>query len=424
MTAAPRLVRPRGGVAALAALRLAVARRGRAWVLWQAGLTAAGAVCVWMVASAAVRWALDTAEWSAVSANLRLFAVGAFPPEQAWRAGAVLAMVAFGIGLGASTWGGAARDLARLTLVGLVGLAALPALAPLVHGAGNGELAGLLAAFRGATAWAVAGLAACGTGWAAGRGLARRVGGRAAARATRAAWLLALPAAGVVLRGSGAAVVPPDQWGGLLLTATLTLAALVLAFPLGVILAIGRRDGLPLVRWLCVAVIEGVRGVPLVTVLYMASLLVPLVLPDGIRPGDVWRAIAGLAVFTAAYVAEDVRGGLAAVGAGQYEAARALGLGPVGTYRRVVLPQALRAVVPAMVGQLISLFKNTALAIILGLRELLGIARAVSNQPEFIGTFRETLVFIAAVFFVISYAMSRSSRRIERRLRADAGGTA
>lgn len=149
MTAAPRLVRPRGGVAALAALRLAVARRGRAWVLWQAGLTAAGAVCVWMVASAAVRWALDTAEWSAVSANLRLFAVGAFPPEQAWRAGAVLAMVAFGIGLGASTWGGAARDLARLTLVGLVGLAALPALAPLVHGAGNGELAGLLAAFRG-----------------------------------------------------------------------------------------------------------------------------------------------------------------------------------------------------------------------------------------------------------------------------------
>ncbi len=424
MTAA-RGMAPAGGgrgLAGLGDLRRAAARRGPAWLLWQAALSAAAVAGLWLTVSAAGRWAIETARWSAVSANLRLFALGTYPPEHAWRAGVALAIVALALGLGAPVWGGAARDLARLAIAALAAVLALAALAPLAGAAGTGELGGLLAAFGGAAPWAAAGLAAVAAGWAAGRGLAGRAGGRAAARVARAGWLLALLAAGAALRGAGSGVAPPDQWGGLLLTLTLTVAALALAFPLGVVLALGRRGGLPLVRWLCIAVIEAVRGVPLVTVLYMASLLVPLVLPDGVRPGDVWRAIAGLAVFTAAYVAEDVRGGLAAVGAGQYEAARALGLGTLATYRRVILPQALRAVVPAMVGQFISLFKNTALAIILGLRELLGIARAVANQPEFIGTFRETLVFIAAVFFVISYAMSRSGRRLERRLRADSGG--
>jgi len=207
---------------------------------------------------------------------------------------------------------------------------------------------------------------------------------------------------------------PSGDAGGLLLTLGLTAGALALAFPLGVALALGRRSRLPLVKGLSVGFIELIRGVPLVTLLYMVALLVPLMLPDGARPGNAMRAIAGLAVFTAAYLAEDMRGGLAAVGAGQFEAARALGLGGYHTYRLIVLPQALRAVIPALVGQFISLFKNTALVVvILPLRELLGVARAVANQPAHLGTYRETLLFVSIIYFALSYGLSRYSARLE-----------
>ncbi len=206
---------------------------------------------------------------------------------------------------------------------------------------------------------------------------------------------------------------PAGPLGGLALAAVLSVGAIALAFPFGVLLALGRRSRLPLVKGIAVAYIELMRGAPLVTILYMVALLVPLAMPGALRPNDVVRAILGLGLFTAAYIAEDVRGGLAAIGAGQYEAARALGLGTARTYRHVILPQALKVAVPALAGELISLFKNTALVIFLGLRELLGVARAVANQPEFLGTYRETYAFVALVFFVISYFFSRASRRLE-----------
>lgn len=208
---------------------------------------------------------------------------------------------------------------------------------------------------------------------------------------------------------------PNGPLGGLALAFVLAAGAIALAFPFGVLLALGRRSGLPLVKGIAVGYIELMRGAPLVTVLYMVSILVPLAMPGALQPSDIMRAIAGLALFTAAYIAEDVRGGLAAIGTGQYEAARALGLGPVRMLRHVILPQALRVAVPALAGEFISLFKNTALVIFLGLRELLGIARAVANQPEFLGTYRETYAFVALVFFVISYIFSRASRRLEEK---------
>lgn len=408
-------------------LRREAARRGPVWTVWQVVLTAAALWLIAALAAAALRWVVSTAEWGAVAANLRLFAVGSYPQTESWRVAAALALVLALVGFSGPVWGALARDLARLVAGALAALTVLPWLAPFVAGAGNGELATLLAAFAGATGPAIAALAACAAGWVLGRAATRRWGESADAarlsRYLRLAWLVTLAAVGWLLRGGGGLpLAEPDRWGGLLLTLALATASIALSFPLGVLLALGRRSGLPLVRWICVGVIELVRGVPLVTVLYMVGLVVPLVVADAFRPGDVARAVLGLTVFTAAYVAEDVRGGLAAVGGGQYEAARALGLGPIAMYRRVILPQALRAVVPAMVGQFISLFKNTALAIVLGLRELLGIARAVANQPEFIGTFRETLVFVSIVFFVISFGMSRSSRHLERRWHAAGRG--
>jgi general L-amino acid transport system permease protein len=194
--------------------------------------------------------------------------------------------------------------------------------------------------------------------------------------------------------------------------------AIAASFPLGVMLALGRRSSLPLVKIVSVGYIELVRAVPLVTVLFMASIMLPLVLPSGIRPSSVLRALAGLTLFSAAYVAEDVRGGLASVERGQYDAATAVGLGTFATYRLVVLPQAIRTVIPAIVGQFISLFKDTSLVIIIGLRELLGIAQAVVNQPDFLGLYREVLVFIAVIYFIFSTVMSRTSRKLERELGA------
>jgi len=240
-------------------------------------------------------------------------------------------------------------------------------------------------------------------------------------------WALAAPALGWAVHAARWQAVtgnlrlftigayPNGPLGGLVLTAVLTLASVALAFPLGVVLALGRRSRLPLVKGGCVSYIELVRGAPLVTVLYMVALLVPLMVPGAARPGDLARAVCGLAAFTAAYIAEDVRGGLAAIGGGQFEAARALGLRSVTMLRLVILPQALRVVAPALVGQLISLFKNTALvSVVSALRELVGIARAVPNQPAYLGAYRETYVFVSVIFLALSYVFSRASRRLEK----------
>lgn len=434
-----------------AALR-AVRRHGPGWLLLQLGLTLLGLALLWMLGRLALAWVFGIARWEVVAVNLRLFTIGTYPAELAWRPALALAIVAALAGFGQQTGGRIARDLARLLGLALALLFALPFLAPLLAGVGNGQLSLLLAAFAGARSYLLGAIVALALGRAVGQVVVGRGGGvgadgealrsagprpnagaplpedaararRRAARALRRAWFIGLILAILVLRGlgqdpeGGLRRVPAELWGGLLLTLSLATAAIALSFPLGLLLALGRRSRLPLVKGLSVAYIELIRGVPLVTVLYMVALLVPLVMPEGLRPGDVLRAVAGLSLFAAAYLAEDIRGGLAAVGGGQYEAARALGLGPITLYGRVVLPQALRVAIPAIVGQFISLFKDTSLVVILGLRELLGTARAVSNQPEFLGTFRETLVFIAVIYFAYSFAMSRSSRRLEAGLR-------
>jgi general L-amino acid transport system permease protein len=210
-----------------------------------------------------------------------------------------------------------------------------------------------------------------------------------------------------------------EDWGGFMLTILLAVGGILLAFPFGVLLALGRRSSLPAVRAVCVAYIELFRGVPLIAVLFMGAFMIGFLLPAGVeRPSLVTRALVALVLFTAAYVAEIVRGGLQGVPAGQIEAAQALGLSPVRITIQIVLPQALRTVIPGLVGQFISLFKDTSLVAIIGLTELLNVSRNITAQPDFLaqGLIVETLIFAAFVYWTGAYWMSRESQRLERRL--------
>ena len=202
-------------------------------------------------------------------------------------------------------------------------------------------------------------------------------------------------------------------WGGLMLTMQLTILGVGASFPIGLALALGRRSSLPVVKYASILYIEVVRGVPLITVLFLAVLMVPLVDPTLASIENAVRAWVGITMFSAAYLAENVRGGLQSIDRGQTEAAQAVGLSTWQTTLHILLPQALRAVIPALVGQFISLFKDTSLVFIVGLAEIVGIANRVVAQPEFLGRRQETFLYVAILFFVFSYIMSYISRRIE-----------
>jgi His/Glu/Gln/Arg/opine family amino acid ABC transporter permease subunit len=237
-------------------------------------------------------------------------------------------------------------------------------------------------------------------------------------RAALAAWILATPVIFVILYGfSGSRALPQiplSLWGGLLLTMVLTIVGITASFPIGVALALGRRSSLPVVKWTCTLLIETIRGVPLITILFMAEQIVPF-FSLALKDMDVTiRMMIGITLFSAAYLAENVRGGLQVIPHGQIEAARALGLNPILTTTFIVLPQALRSVIPAIVGQFISLFKDTSLVAVVGLFELVGIVDiVVRGQAIYRPYQREAYLFVAIIYFVISYAMSDVSRRLE-----------
>ena len=242
---------------------------------------------------------------------------------------------------------------------------------------------------------------------------------------TALGWLLVLfiiPTLILGLESQGVLQTSPDDllplsdkrlWGGLMLTMQLTILGIVASFPIGLGLALGRRSSLPVVRYACVLYIETVRGVPLITVLFMATLLVPLIDPTLATIENAVRAWVGITLFSAAYLAENVRGGLQSIDIGQTEAAQAIGLSAWQTTLHILLPQALRAVIPALVGQFISLFKDTSLVFIVGLAEITGIAVRVVAQPEFLQKRQETFLYVAIIYFVFSYIMSYISRRVE-----------
>jgi general L-amino acid transport system permease protein len=211
-------------------------------------------------------------------------------------------------------------------------------------------------------------------------------------------------------------IVEPNIWSGIMLTLVLAVVSIAASFPIGVLLALGRKSKLPVVRWTCILFIEVVRGVPLITILFMAQVMLPLFLPLELSIDRVVRAMAGMTLFTAAYLAEIVRGGLQAVHQQQVEAAHALGLSELMVTGLIVLPQALRAVIPPIMGQFVSMFKDTSLVAIVGLLDLLAVGQSVIKQREYLGAVREIYLFAGLFYFVVSYAMSVASRRLEIQL--------
>jgi general L-amino acid transport system permease protein len=353
-----------------------------------------------------VSWVFVTADWTPVAESLKLFAVGQYPIDQIWRIGTILAMVSFLMGLSWGAWGGTVRTFAITLGAGFVFLALIPID---LHPPSGDDLDLLLRlGFLLNPVLIVGGLLL----------------GRLPAVKSRlilVLWLVSFVLTMVLLQGFRSSQVLPrvesGLWGGLLLTFLLALVGIVASFPIGVLLALGRQSSLPVLRIFCTLFIEMVRGVPLVTILFMFSIILPLFLPPEIRIDRVLRAMLAMTFFAAAYMAENVRGGLQAIPRGQYEAARAVGLNGFQTMALIVLPQALRAVIPAIVGQFIALFMDTTLAIIVGLVELLAVGKAVLNSNiQWLLLDKEVYLFIAVVFWIFTYSMSYASRRLEKAL--------
>jgi general L-amino acid transport system permease protein len=223
---------------------------------------------------------------------------------------------------------------------------------------------------------------------------------------------------GLLMKGGILGLVPveSDKWGGLPLTMMLAFFGMIAAYPLGVVLALGRRSKMPAIKTLSVLYIELIRGVPLISLLFMSSILFPLFLPEGLTINKIIRAQMAIIIFTAAYIAEVVRGGLQAITKGQYEAADSLGLSYPQKMRLIILPQALKIVIPPSVGILISAFKDTSLVVIIALYDILKTSKSTLSNPDWMGFSPEVYLFVAAIYFVSCFAMSSYSRKLEREL--------
>jgi general L-amino acid transport system permease protein len=296
-------------------------------------------------------WVLRSAKWAAVTENIRLLAVGRYPVQQLWRMWLALGLVL----------------LQPLLLVA-------QALTP--EGKGRQRLQRV--------SWGLLPVALVVTLWLLGGGL-------------------------------GLKAVRTSLWGGLTVTLLVALVSVGLAFPFAVLLALGRQSQMPVLRWMSTVYIELVRGLPLIGILFMAQVMLQLMLPGSWRLDRLLRAIIGLVLFNAAYLAENIRGGLQSIPTGQFEASAALGLGLQQTLSLIVLPQALRLSLPAIVGQFISMFKDTSLLALFSLFELTGIARSILSQPNFLGRNAEVFLFIGLVYWVFCAGMSLVSQRLEVR---------
>jgi general L-amino acid transport system permease protein len=368
-----------------------------------------GLLLGWVIFRAA-QFVFVDARWEVIERNMTNLMVSRFPREELWRVWTALFVLAAALGLGA----GASASLRRAEVEeGRAEPAprrqALRRTAPLVL-----LVVVLLIFARSLEATVLTvGVGAVAVAF-------RLLGARVPRRLLR--WAALAVFVGIILAFTiiiGFGGVGWNRWGGLLLTVFLAVGGILLSFPLGVLLALGRRSSFRAVRLVCVVYIELIRGVPLIAILFMAAFMLGFFLPPGVgRPDEVTRALVAFVLFTAAYVAEIVRGGLQSVPSGQIEAAQAIGLSPLKTTRLIVLPQALRAVIPGLVGQFISLFKDTSLVFIIGLSDLLTVAETITKQPDFLaqGLIFETLVFISFVYWAGSYWMSRESQRLERRL--------
>jgi len=364
---------------------------------WSGVLTVAtAALAVWILAKA-IGFVFVDADWSVLKANLRVYMVGRFPLAEIWRVWTDVFVIALLVGLTRGTQPALPWTPRRAVRWILLSGVAVSVLLYLVE---SGRVLLLLAAA----------LAVLGVGVALGRRL-----GRALRVPLILAWILAFPFVVVVLRGFGG--VKPENWGGFLLNVIVAVVAIFVSFPIGLLLALGRRSTLPAVRVFSVGFVEFIRGVPLVTLLIFGVFAFELLLPPGLRLPNVVLAMIMFVLFSSAYVAEIVRGGLQGISEGQYEASQALGLRYPRMMGLVVLPQALRNTIPSMISHFISLFKDTTLLVGVGLfSELLANAGRATRDLDFIGREAEALVPAALMFWAVAYSMAKWSQRVEKRV--------
>jgi general L-amino acid transport system permease protein len=228
-------------------------------------------------------------------------------------------------------------------------------------------------------------------------------------------WIGTLTVIGVLMWGGilGMPFVEQDRWGGLMITLILSTFGIAFAFPVGILVALGRRSDLPAVKMLCILYVELIRGVPLISILFMASVMFPLFLPEGVNIDKLLRAQIAIILFSAAYLAEVVRAGLQSLPRGQYEAADAMGLSYWQKTGLIILPQALRVVIPPLVNNFIGMFKDTSLVLIIGIFDLLNTGKTSVIEPAWQGFGPEVYLFVASIYFVFCFAMSRYSQSIE-----------
>ena len=374
---------------------------------WLSGLVTVVSVplilwAVWRM----VGWIIGTADWTLVASRPQQYLMGLYPTEFAWRPLVGWLLVSILFGMAAAMWGGAARRIAIGYSTVTVLLGVLPY--GLFH-------EGVVMPWW-VRAFILGNLLTLGIGYLLGMNPKTAsprnfVLGGIAIYVALLLVLIGIP--GV----PGMEEVAPRKWGGLMLNLILAVSGIFFAFPIGVLLALGRRSNLPVVKVICVMFIEVFRGVPLITLLFMSQVLVPLALPANFPVDSVTRAAIVITLFSAAYTAENIRGGLQGLHPGQAEAARALGLPGWQVTTLIQLPQAIRNVIPAIVGQFISLFKDTSLVYIVGMLDILEMGRSiVQGNVQFADNGRELMLFVAAVFWVFTYTMSYVSRRVERHL--------
>jgi general L-amino acid transport system permease protein len=363
---------------------------------WNTVLTVVTAAVVLFVTFRVIRFVFVSADWTVFKANLRVYLVGRFPVDQLWRVWTVVYLLVALAGLSRGAFPPERWTRRRVVLALVLGVLLVGALLYLIDSV---------------TVWLLLGVAVAlylGGRYLGGRG-GRRLGGPLIV-----AWIVAFPAILFLLSFGD---VQTSEWGGLLLNLIVAVVAIFVSFPIGLLLALGRRSSLPVVSVVCVAFIEIVRGVPLLTLLIFGRFVLPLLLPPALDFSQLMRAMFMITIFSSAYVAEIVRGGLQGVPEGQYEAARALGLSTTRTMVLVALPQALRSTIPSMIGHFISVFKDTTLLAALDIfAELLDTSERATNDLQFVGHQAEALLPAALIFWVIAFSMSRWSQRVERRL--------
>ena len=348
----------------------------------------------------ALDWVVNLAQWEVITANIKILMKGSYPGEQVWRIWLGLYLLGAIVGIHLRAW---SRELNRSA----VAIAAIPLiLALLPFASESARLHLIIIQLTIAVAYLLTSV----------------LGDKRRRQIAAITSILYIPALIVLLEGFTdedgiMPLVKSDLWGGLLLSVLLAAVGIIFSLPIGIVLALGRRSRQPAISALCITYIEVVRGVPLISILFMGNIMLQLFMPQSLPPIDrVVRVMVAITLFTAAYMAEIVRGGLQAIPKGQYDAAYALGFSSLKSMRVIILPQALRIVIPVIVSQFIGLLLDTTLVALVGLYDLLGIGQAILSNPNWLGRSQEVYVFIGLIYWILATSMAFASQRLEKAL--------